>query len=77
MSEVGDDLMTDLVDGGDLIDLTAFGIAPTEFATVVDPALSEASESAVFLDLEALGGQGSVLIEGLAIADADQTDFLL
>lgn len=73
----GDDRITDFEDGSDLIDLTAFGIKPSEYTTFVAPALSNAGGGDTVLDLDAIGGQGSILIEGLAFADADVSDFIL
>ena len=72
----GDDVITDFENGSDLIDLSAYGLRPADFATVVAPALSNAGGGDTFLDLDAIGGSGSVLIEGLAFADADAMDFV-
>jgi len=73
----GDDTILDFKNGVDVIDLTAFGLAPTDYASVVAPALSAAGGGNTFLDLTALGGSGSVLIEGLALGSADASDFVL
>ena len=73
----GDDVITDFKNGIDLIDLTAFGLRPADFAGKVAPALSDAGGGATFLDLSGLGGEGSVLIEGLGFAGAGASDFLL
>lgn len=73
----GDDVITDFRNGSDRIDLTAFGLVPSDFAAIVAPALFDAGGGAVFLDLNLLGGRGSVLISGLGIADAGADDFLL
>jgi Ca2+-binding RTX toxin-like protein len=73
----GNDTILDFENGVDQIDLSAFGIFPTQFASVVAPALSNAGGGATFLDLDALGGEGSVLIEGLSFANADASDFVL
>lgn len=73
----GDDVIADFQNGLDLIDLTAFGLRPADFAAVVAPALSDAGGGATVLDLSALGGEGSVLIEGLGFAAAGASDFLL
>ncbi len=73
----GNDRILDFKDGIDVIDLTAFGFVPADYATVVAPALSAAGGGNTFLDLTALGGDGSVLIEGLAFASADASDFIL
>lgn len=73
----GDDTITDFVDGDDRINLSAFGFAQGDFAVKIAPALSNAGGGATFLDLEILGGHGSVLIEGLGFAQADAGDFIL
>lgn len=73
----GDDSIGDFKLAADRIDLTAFGLRPADFADTVAPALSNAGGGATLLDLAQLGGQGSVLIEGLAFADADLSDFIL
>lgn len=72
----GDDRILDFTDGEDLIDLTAFGLRPIDFPTV-QAALSSAGPGNTFLDFAALGGSGSVLIEGLGFNFADATDFIL
>jgi len=72
-----DDRITDFQNGMDVVDLTAFGLRPAQFGAVLAPALSDAGGGATFLDLTQLGGNGSVLIEGLALAQADASDFVL
>lgn len=72
-----DDVILDFQNGMDQVDLTAFGLRPAQFAAVVAPALNDAGGGAAFLDLGALGGAGSVLIQGLAFAQADASDFIL
>ena len=71
------DIITDFKNGVDKIDLSAFGLKPADYATIVAPALTNAGGGATFLDLGVLGGQGSVLIEGLGFAQADAGDFIL
>lgn len=73
----GNDRITDFANTKDSIDLTAFGINPLDFASIVVPALSDAGGGDTLLNLADLGGQGSVLIEGLAFASADASDFIL
>jgi len=72
-----DDVITDFQNGMDVVDLTAFGLRPAQFAAVVAPALNDAGGGATFLDLTQLGGNGSVLIQGLAFAQAGASDFVL
>jgi len=73
----GNDRITDFANSNDTIDLTAFGIKPSDFASIVSPTLSNAGGGDTLLNLADLGGQGSILIEGLAFADADASDFIL
>ncbi|MEO0681316.1 MAG: M10 family metallopeptidase C-terminal domain-containing protein, partial [Pseudomonadota bacterium] len=73
----GEDVITDFEGGVDRIDLTAFGFDAGDFAARVLPALSSNGAGGSFLDLDALGGRGSVMIEGLRFADADASDFIL
>ncbi len=75
--DAGFDVITDFVNGEDRIDLRDFGISIPSYNAVVAPALSDAGGGETLLDLSAIGGVGSVLIEGLAFADADASDFLL
>lgn len=71
------DTILDFKNGVDVIDLSAFGLTPADYAGTVAPALSDAGGGATFLDLSALGGNGSVLIKGLAFGSADASDFIL
>ncbi len=73
----GNDRITDFANSNDTIDLTAFGLKPSDFASIIAPALSNAGGGDTLLNLADLGGQGSILIEGLAFADADASDFIL
>ena len=72
----GFDVITDFENGVDRIDLSAFGIRAADYASIVAPAISNAG-GAVVIDLAALGGQGSILVEGLGINQADASDFVL
>ncbi|MBS0125639.1 calcium-binding protein [Thetidibacter halocola] len=72
----GFDTITDFENGVDRIDMTAFGIRATDFASIIAPALSNAG-GATLLDFTAIGGEGSLLIRGLAFAQADAADFVL
>ncbi|NRB35375.1 MAG: hypothetical protein HRU31_11640 [Rhodobacteraceae bacterium] len=56
-------------------DLGACGLSASNFNAKVYPALSDAG-GATLLDLDLIGGTGSVLIEGLSFADVDTSDFL-
>lgn len=72
----GDDRITDFVNNVDWIDISAFGLRSTQYGAVVAPALSNAGSGATLLDLEQLGGSGSVIIQGLALGAADASDFI-
>lgn len=72
----GDDIITDFENGIDKIDLTAFGLRPNLFGSMVAPALIKAGPD-VFLDLAALGGHGSILIKDTAFNLIDGSDFIL
>ncbi|RMF35170.1 MAG: hypothetical protein D6754_13675 [Alphaproteobacteria bacterium] len=71
------DVIWDFEDGTDRIDLSWFGFTPANFDAKVMPAISSAGGGASFLDLDQLGGHGSVLIHGLAFGNVDVSDFLL
>ena len=73
----GNDVITDFKDGTDKIDLSAFGLRNIDYAPIVAPALSGAGNGATLLDLDALGGSGSLLIEGLFLTQANAADFIL
>lgn len=73
----GDDVIEDFANGFDEIDLSAFGLNPSDYASVVVPALSDAGPGETLLDLSAIGAKGTVLIKGLSFADADASDFIL
>jgi|GEM_PF-1790327 len=68
----GDDVVTDFEDGLDTLDLTNLGPL---FEADVLAALS-ASGDGVLLDLTAIGGSGSVLLEGAELADVGLDDLL-
>lgn len=68
-----DDRITDFKVGTDMLDLKAYKVA--DFATFL-AAVSNTSEGAL-VDLTALGGDGSILIEDLRKADLDAGDLIL
>lgn len=73
----GSDQIVDFQNGSDKIDLSAFGLRPAHFATIVQPALSNAGGGDTLLDLADFGGNGILIVGGLAFADTDATDFIL
>lgn len=71
-----DDVIADFKDGVDLIDISGFGFVAGDYGTAVAPALSASGATAVRLDLVALGGNGTLLIQGTTLGDMDAADFL-
>lgn len=65
----GDDTITDFKPGNDKVDLTAYGL--TGFSVGTD------TVAGFWLDLDDLGGSGSILFEGVFLADFAAGDFLL
>ena len=67
--EHGSDVITDFTNGEDVIDLSAFStIADFSDLTITS------DENGVTIDLGAHGG-GTILLQGVAIADLDAEDF--
>lgn len=62
----GDDLIRDFEAGADVIDLRALDLRPAEGEALLATATSAAGANAVLLDLAPLGGNGTVLIRGIA-----------
>ena len=74
-SRNGDDVITDFEQGTDRIDLSALGLVDFSALSGTPGALSEAN-GALVIDLDLLGGSGSVTVTGLTLATVDATDFL-
>ncbi|WP_068116639.1 calcium-binding protein [Tropicimonas marinistellae] len=72
----GNDTITDFANNKDKIDITSFGLRPSDFGSEVAPALSNAGGGSTRLDLTELGGEGVLLIDGLSFANADSSDFI-
>ena len=72
----GHDVITDFTNGQDKIDLSAFGLNPSDFANVVAPALSAHGAGSTFLDLTEIGGTGTIIVNGLTLAQAGASDFI-
>ena len=72
----GHDVITDFTNGQDKIDLSAFGLNPSDYASVVAPALSAHGAGSTFLDLTEMGGTGTIVINGLTLAQAGASDFI-
>lgn len=75
--DAGNDTIKGYKNGQDKIDLSAFGFAGKDFKFEVLDAISKAGGKAVFIDLDALGGDGSMLVQGLKIGQVDKADFIL
>lgn len=71
----GDDVIVDFQNNSDQIDISAFGVRAADFGTVVAAALSE-TPNGVLLDFSLMGGSGTVLVDGLTLANADAPDFI-
>lgn len=71
----GDDTVVDFQNGADRVDLLALGIQNFNALNNTFGALSETADG-VLIDLEAAGGSGSILLEGMTLADMDGTDFI-
>lgn len=72
----GDDVVQRFKNGQDKLDLTAFGFVKSDFSTVL-AAISKDGKNAVFIDLDQLGGDGSIGVNGLKYGQVDAEDFLL
>jgi Ca2+-binding RTX toxin-like protein len=70
----GDDIVTDFQNGLDRIDLTALG--RVDFASL-STAIASAGATEVRIDLSRIGGTGSILLQGVTLAQIDASDFLL
>ncbi len=71
----GDDIVTDMKDGDDRIDLTAFGLKNFNRLYILDAVSSEIG--GVHINLDALRGSGSIWLEGFSINDLDASDFII
>ncbi len=70
------DIIKNFVDGEDLIDISAFGIRSSDFGTTILAAASNAGGGDTLIDLSQVGGNGTLLIEGLAFTDLNSADFI-
>jgi Ca2+-binding RTX toxin-like protein len=70
----GDDVITDFTDNSDKIDLSTFGI--TGGYSAVFSAFSDVT-GGVLIDLDLLGGNGSIFLTGFSASNLDSTDFIL
>ncbi|WP_420863668.1 calcium-binding protein [Algirhabdus cladophorae] len=73
----GNDVILDFKQNADQIDISALGLRPADYNGIITDALSNAGNNATLLDLDALGGSGSILIEGLNHSDVALSDFIL
>jgi len=69
----GDDVITDFTNNSDRLDLRGFGISSA--AAIVSAATTVTD--GVLIDLDLLGGSGSIFLEGFNAANLDATDFIL
>jgi Ca2+-binding RTX toxin-like protein len=68
----GNDVITDFADGSDLIDFSVFGMGSK---AAVQAAISQV-DAGLMVDLSVYGGSGTVLIEGMLLADFSGLDFV-
>lgn len=68
----GDDVVLDFQEGTDLIDLTAFGLNSNDNddITLLLGAMSKTDDGAVLIEFDALGGSGSVVVNGMTFNPA-------
>ncbi|MAY46765.1 MAG: hypothetical protein CML65_16110 [Rhodobacteraceae bacterium] len=71
----GDDIIFDFQDGIDRIDLGGIAIDPLTFARDLAAATTQRSASATQIDLDQLGGDGSVILVGVTADQIDASDF--
>lgn len=69
------DVVARFKNGQDKLNLKAFGLKNS--FDLVDAATSKHGGNSVIIDLDALGGDGSVIVRGLKIGQVDASDFLL
>jgi len=69
----GDDIITDFTNNSDKLDLRGFGISSA--AAIVSAATTVTG--GVLIDLDLLGGSGSIFLDGFNAANLDATDFIL
>ena len=71
----GDDEVTDFQNGFDVVDISALGVQDFTELNTTFGALSETTDG-VLIDLAAAGGSGSILLQGMTLADMDASDFI-
>ena len=72
--DAGNDVITDFTDGTDKINLSAYGLSG--FSDISTALALQPAGGDVVLDLEALGGSGSVIIENTLIGNFSGADFI-
>lgn len=72
--DAGNDVITDFVDGSDKINLSAYGLSG--FSDISTALALQSAGGDVVLDLDALGGSGSVIIENTLIGNFSGSDFI-
>ncbi|NOX74601.1 MAG: calcium-binding protein, partial [Alphaproteobacteria bacterium] len=68
----GDDVITDFTNGSDKIDLSGFGVAYSAIS-----AATSAVTGGVLIDLDLVGGSGSIFLESFVLGNLDVSDFIL
>jgi Ca2+-binding RTX toxin-like protein len=72
---VHDDVITDFEVGVDQVDLSIFGVAT--FGDLTSSGALTDRANGAFVDVDMLGGKGSILFEGVALSALTSEDFLL
>ncbi len=73
----GHDTITDFRAGRDRIELQGGDLSPADFESALATALSDLDGVGTLLDLNLLGGAGTVILNGVAAAELDASDFIL
>ncbi len=70
----GDDIVTDFQNGSDVVDISDLGIL--NFSRISSAGALDQTTDGVVIDLELLGGSGSITLNGVQIGDMNGTDFI-
>lgn len=70
----GDDVVTDWTNGDDLIDLSAYGL--NNFNQLDNSGAISATPGGVLIDLDVIGGSGSILLDGATVGQLNGADFI-
>ncbi|MGV6812327.1 MAG: calcium-binding protein [Brevirhabdus sp.] len=71
--KAGDDVITDFQDNSDAVDLRAFGLQ--NFNALNSSGALSQDQDGVIIDLSAIGGSGTIYLQGMTLAQMDANDF--